>query len=59
MGLRAYGVSQRQVFTGAGLVLVVYRLIPHAILKSAVSYPLQSKSRTGLSLAMFATVISP
>lgn len=59
MGLWAYGVSQRQVFTAAGLFLVVYRLIPHAILKSAVSYPLQSKSRTGLSLAMFAIVISP
>ena len=111
MGVRAYGVSQRWVFTGAGLFLVVYWLIPHSVqkslkpdftedmsgfflvgsflvtgavlvtvnnapivlglmsktigrirryspvVKSAVSYPLQSRSRTGLSLAMFAIVI--
>ena len=111
MGVRAYGVPQRWVFTGAGLFLVVYWLIPHSylkslkpdftedmsgfflvgsflvtgavlvtvnnapivlglmsntigrvrryspVVKSAVSYPLQSRSRTGLSLAMFAIII--
>ena len=111
MVLRALNVSSRWVFTGAGLFLVVYWLIPHSVLKSAksdftedmsgfflvgsflvagavlvtvnnapvvlalmsktvgrirryspvvksaVSYPLQSRSRTGLSLAMFAIVI--
>ena len=111
MVLRAMGVPSRWVFTGAGLFLVVYWLIPHSVLKSAksdftedmsgffligtflvagavlvtvnnapvvlavmtktvgrirryspvvksaVSYPLQSRSRTGLSLAMFAIVI--
>ncbi len=111
MGMRAFGIAQRWVFTGAGLFLVVYWLIPHSVLKelkpdftedmsgfflvggflvtgavlvtvnnaeivlsvmsntfgrvrryapvvkSAVSYPLQSRSRTGLSLAMFAIVI--
>ncbi len=111
MGVRALGVSQLWVFTGAGLFLVVYWLIPHSFLKrlepdftedmsgfflvgaflvtgavmvtvnnapivlglmsktvgrirryapvvkSAVSYPLQSRYRTGMSLAMFAIVI--
>ena len=111
MGAGAYGVSQRWVFTVAGLFLVVYWLIPHSLLKSvkadftedmsgfflvgtflvtgavlvtvnnspilvglmsktvgrvrryspvvksAVSYPLQSRNRTGLSLAMFAIII--
>ncbi len=111
MAVRAFGTPQRWVFTGAGLFLVVYWLIPHSFLKSlkpdftedmsgfflvgaflvtgavlvtvnnapivlglmtktigrvrryspvvksAVSYPLQSRSRTGLSLAMFAIVI--
>ena len=111
MAVRAFGVSQRWVFTGAGLFLVVYWLIPHGVLKSlktdftedmsgfflvgsflvtgaalvtvnnaelvlgvmsktfgrirryapviksAVSYPLQSRTRTGLSLAMFAIII--
>ncbi len=111
MALRAFGAPQRWVYTGVGLFLVVYWLIPHSFLKSlkpdftedmsgfflvgtflvtgavlvtvnnapivlglmtktigrirryspvvksAVSYPLQSRSRTGLSLAMFAIVI--
>ena len=111
MGGRSLGVSQRWVYTGTGLFLVVYWLIPHSalksfkadftedmtgfflvgsflvagavlvtvnnapvvlalmtktigrvqryspVVKSAVSYPLQSRSRTGLSLAMFAIVI--
>ena len=111
MAVRAFGLSQRRVFTGTGLFLVVYWLIPHSylkslkpdftedmsgfflvgsflvtgavlvtvnnapivlglvsktigrvrrytpIVKSAVSYPLQSRSRTGLSLAMFSIVI--
>ncbi len=34
MALRALGVSQRQVFTGVGLLLVVYWLVPHSFLKS-------------------------
>ena len=111
MGARSLGASQRWAFTGAGLFLVVYWLIPHSFLKnlkqdftedisgffilgvllvtgavlvtvnnaplvlklmsgtfgrhrryapvvkSAVSYPLQSRYRTGMSLAMFAIVI--
>ena len=34
MALCALGVSQRQVFTGVGLLLVVYWLVPHSFLKS-------------------------
>ena len=34
MGVRAFGVPQRWVFTGAGLFLVFYWLIPHSFLKS-------------------------
>ena len=111
MAVRALGVTQRRVFTGVGLFLVIYRLVPHSflkslkpdftedmsgfflvgtflvtgavlvtvnnapivlsvasktigrvrrytpIVKSAVAYPLQSRYRTGLSLAMFSIVI--
>ena len=34
MALRALGVSQRRVFTGVGLLLVIYWLAPHSFLKS-------------------------
>ena len=34
IGVRAFGVPQRWVFTGAGLFLVFYWLIPHSFLKS-------------------------
>ena len=34
MAVRALGVSQRRVFTGVGLFLVIYRLVPHSFLKS-------------------------
>ncbi len=111
MAARAFGAPQRWAFTGAGLFLLAYWLIPHSFLKSvkedftedmsgffvvgiflvtgavlvtvnnapivlnlasktigrvrryapvvksAVSYPLQFRFRTGLSLAMFAIVI--
>ena len=33
IGVRAFGVPQRWVFTGAGLFLVIYWLIPHSFLK--------------------------
>ncbi len=111
MGARSLGVPQRWTYTGAGLFLLAYWLIPHSFLKelkedftedmtgfffvgtflvlgavlvtvnnapvvlalasktigrvrqyapvvkSAVSYPLQFRFRTGMSLAMFAIVI--
>ena len=34
MALRALGVSQRRVFTGVGLLFVIYRLVPHSFLKA-------------------------
>ncbi len=34
IALRALGVSQRRVFTGVGLLLVIYWLVPHSFLKS-------------------------